>query len=167
VREHYGRVYHAIADYLAQEDALMLDENKLHFILEDPQGVRQGHQLLYGDGPSAVPCETMQPMVDQRRGSRHVYEVKRAVLLSRGRYPQLLSGIASYVAHRFGGVDHVPDDHVIIGYSIEPAVARYLCDLGFSVQLTRGHESFIFYPTRALIARHGGSSFVFDERAAE
>lgn len=155
VDEHYGRAYGHIAQYLAEEDAAMVPELKVHFVLLDASGALVGHQLLYGDGPSRVPCEVLQPLVDQRRGSRHVFEVKRAVLLVKGTYRQLLVGIARYVLEQWGRVEHVPSDHLVIGYSIEPAVARYLLDCGFSLQVARGHESFIYYPTRSLIERYG------------
>jgi hypothetical protein len=155
VEEHYyRRHYRRIAEYLRREDALMVEEKKVHFVLEDERGALQGHQLLYGDGPSLVPCEVLQPEVDQRRGSRHAYEVKRAVLLAKGRYGQLLEGIAAHVLAEHGSPEAIPEDHRILGYSVEPAVMRYLERLGFAIQTVRGNESFLHYDTRELVARY-------------
>lgn len=155
VAREYARIYHHIKEYLAAEDALMHEERKIHFVLESEDGTILGHQLIYGDGPSFVPTESLHRGVDIRAGSQNIFEVKRAVLPGHGHYHHLMRGMAEYFLFKFGDRDLIPFDHAIVGYTIEKVVLALLMDHGFSLVYAREQEAWIRFPTRDIVHRYG------------
>ena len=155
-RAEYLKAYGDIQKYLASEDALMDDNKKLHLVLLGPDRSLQGYQLLYGDGPSPMPMEVLHPQVEIRFGSQNIFEVKRAVSLGKKRYPLFLQALATYINEKYQSEHNIPEDHTIVGYSVNKTVVNYLVSLGFEVVNTVDHQMWIRYPTRAMVAAYRG-----------
>ncbi len=147
--DQYAVDYAHIKDYVAAEDQLMKEEYKLHFVLLDKDEKVCGYQLLYGNGEELMPMETLHPDVEIRFGSKHIFEVKRAVAFSGGAYPLFLRALASYINQKYP--KQIPEGHAIVGYSVNNKVVKYLNGLGFSTVATKKIETWLRYPSHQLV----------------